>query len=233
MINQPGAGFHLLQINPIKLNSPDKKLRLVLADDHVIFRQATRALLERDGFEVIGEAGDGQRAISLVQKLSPDVVILDIGMPVVNGLDAARLIAKATPGIFMIVLSIHEEGVYMVEALRAGVHGYVLKSQTDSELSQSINAVSLGAIYLAPGISEQVINNITSNTPASTSELTVRERQVLEMVAQGKTTREIAQILHLSPKTIESHRGRIMQKLDLHHTAQLVSYAVRNDFIKS
>jgi DNA-binding NarL/FixJ family response regulator len=199
----------------------------------VIFREATRALLERDGFEVVGEAGDGETAISMVQKLLPDVVILDIGMPIINGLDAAKAIARDVPGIFMIVLSVHEEEVYMVEALRAGVHGYVLKSQSDGELSQSINAVSLGAIYLAPGISERVINNITSKMPMSSNELTVRERQVLEMVAQGKTTREIALVLHLSPKTIESHRGRIMQKLDIHHTAQLVSYAVRHDFIKS
>jgi len=215
------------------LNTSANKIRVVIADDHVIFREATRALLERDGFEVIGEAGDGEMAISLVQELLPDVVVLDIGMPIINGLDAAKTIARDVPGIFMIVLSIHEEEVYMVEALRAGVHGYVLKSQSDSELSQSINAVSLGAIYLAPGISERVINNITGRMPVSSNELTVRERQVLEMVAQGKTTREIALVLHLSPKTIESHRGRIMQKLDLHHTAQLVSYAVRHDFIKS
>jgi len=215
------------------LNTSANKIRVVIADDHVIFREATRALLERDGFEVIGEAGDGETAISMVQKLLPDVVILDIGMPIINGLDAAKAIARDVPGIYMIVLSVHEEEVYMVEALRAGVHGYVLKSQSDDELSQSINAVSLGAIYLAPGISERVINNITSKMPMSSNELTVRERQVLEMVAQGKTTREIALVLHLSPKTIESHRGRIMQKLDIHHTAQLVSYAVRHDFIKS
>jgi len=215
------------------LNTSANKIRVVIADDHVIFREATRALLERDGFDVIGEAGDGETAISMVQKLLPDVVILDIGMPIINGLDAAKAIARDVPGIFMIVLSVHEEEVYMVEALRAGVHGYVLKSQSDGELSQSINAVSLGAIYLAPGISERVINNITSKMPMSSNELTVRERQVLEMVAQGKTTREIALVLHLSPKTIESHRGRIMQKLDIHHTAQLVSYAVRHDFIKS
>jgi len=211
---------------------PVKKIRVLLADDHAMFSQATRALLERDGFDVIAEATDGEMAIRLVKELLPDVVVLDIGMPLINGIEAAKLIRRDLPGIYMIALSVHDEEIYIAEALHAGVHGYVLKTQTDSDLSQSIHAVALGAIYLAPGISQKVISNITSHSPSSKEALSVRERQVLEMVAQGKTTREIALILNLSPKTIESQRGRIMQKLDLHHTAQLVSYAVRHELVK-
>lgn len=213
-------------------NIPDKKTRVLIADDHAVFRQATRALLERDGFDVIAEAVDGAMAIDMVNQLLPDVVILDIGMPGINGIEAARSICKDKPDTYIIVLSVHEEEVYMVEALHAGAHGYVLKTQTDSDLTQSIKAVALGAMYLAPGISQKVISNITSHTPSSRDELSVRERQVLEMVAQGKTTKQVATILNLSPKTVEAHRGRIMKKLDLHHTAQLVSYAVRHDLLK-
>lgn len=219
-------------MNLANITTPLKKTRVLLADDHAMFSQATRALLERDGFDVVAEATDGEMVLRMVKEMLPDVVVLDIGMPLINGIEAARLIGKDFPDIYMIALSVHDEEIYIAEALQAGIHGYVLKTQTDSDLCQSINAVAMGAIYLAPGISQRVINNITSHSPSSRAELTVRERQVLEMVAQGKTTREIALILNLSPKTIESQRGRIMQKLDLHHTAQLVSYAVRHDLVK-
>lgn len=211
---------------------PDKKTRVLLADDHALFRQTTRALLERDGFDVVGEAVDGVMAEQMVKELLPDVVILDIGMPGINGIEVAKSIRREMPDIFIIVLSVHDEEIYMVEALQAGAHGYVLKTQSDSDLTQAIKAVALGAIYLAPGISNKVISNITSNSPSTREELSVRERQVLEMVSQGKTTKQIAVVLNLSPKTVEAIRGRIMKKLDLHHTAELVTYAVRNELLK-
>jgi DNA-binding NarL/FixJ family response regulator len=171
-------------------------------------------------------------AVRLVQELHPDVAVLDIGMPVLNGIEAVKEIRRSVQGTHTVLLTMHEDEIYMVEALKAGARGYVLKTQSDSDLVQSIRAVALGAIYLAPGISGRVMHTITSNSQSS-EELSVRERQVLEMIAQGKTTREIAATLSLSPKTIESHRGRIMQKLDLHQMAQLVSYAVRHQLIKT
>jgi len=210
----------------------DKGTRVLLADDHTLFREGTRAILEREGFDVIGEASDGAMAVRLVQELHPDVAVLDIGMPVLNGIEAVKEIRRSVQGTHTVLLTVHEDEIYMVEALKAGAHGYVLKTQSDSDLVQSIRAVALGAIYLAPGISGRVMHTITSNSQSS-EELSVRERQVLEMIAQGKTTREIAATLSLSPKTIESHRGRIMQKLDLHQMAQLVSYAVRHQLIKT
>lgn len=203
-----------------------------MADDHALFRESTKAILERDGFNVVGEASDGATALHLVQELAPDVAVLDISMPLINGIEVVKEIRRNAPDTHTVLLTIHEDEIYMTEALRAGVQGYLLKTQTDSELVQSIRAVSLGAIYLAPGISQRVINNIASHAHPASEELTVRERQVLEMIAQGKTTREIAEMLSLSPKTIESHRGRIMQKLDLHQMAQLISYAVRHQIIK-
>jgi DNA-binding NarL/FixJ family response regulator len=207
-------------------------LRILLADDHQLVRDGTRALLEREGFEVVASAPDGREAIRLARKLSPDIAILDVGMPGLNGVDAAREVAREAPGIRTILLTMHTEDAYVLEALRAGVRGYVLKSQAATELVHAIHEVSQGQTYLSPRISRTVVDAFLAGTSAPPDPLTAREREVLQLVAEGKTTKEIAYVLGISMKTAESHRGAIMRKLDLHDTASLVRYALRRGLIQ-
>lgn len=207
-------------------------LRVLLADDHPIVRQGLRGVLERSGFEVVAEASDGLEAVRLCGELGPDVVILDIAMPGLNGVEAAREILKVAPRTKTILLTVHRDDQYVVEALRAGISGYVLKTQTAPDLTQAIQEVSRGGIYLSPGISHAVVHALRSKADAPSGPLTARERQVLKLIAVGKATKEAAQILGISVKTAESHRTRIMEKLDLHDTASLVLYAVRRGLIQ-
>jgi DNA-binding NarL/FixJ family response regulator len=207
--------------------------RLLLADDHPMFRQGLKALLEREGFEVSGEAQDGHEAVRLARQLNPDVAVLDIGMPLLNGIDTARQILKQNPGTQVVVLTMYEEEAYVLEALRAGIRGYVLKAQAAADLVGAIRQVLRGAVYLSPGISKTVVDAYMGKSELPLDPLTDRERQVLQLIAEGKTTKEIAEILGLSVKTADSHRTRIMQKLEIHETASLVRYAVRRGFIKA
>jgi two-component system response regulator NreC len=207
--------------------------RILLADDHPMFRQGLKALLEREGFEVVAEAADGHEAVRLARQLSPELAVLDLGMPLLNGIDAAKQILKQTAGIQVIVLTMYEEEAYVLEALRAGIRGYVLKAQAASDLVGAIKEVIRGSVYLSPGISKTVVDAYIGKTDFPSDPLTDRERQVLQLVAEGKTTKEVAQVLGLSVKTADSHRTRIMQKLEIHDTAGLVRYAVRRGFIKA
>jgi DNA-binding NarL/FixJ family response regulator len=209
----------------------ERELRVVLADDHTMFREGVKALLEREGVDVVGEAENGREAVRLVCERRPDVAVLDINMPVMNGLDAAREIGKSAPKSRVVLLTMFAERAYVLEALRAGVRGYVLKAQAASDLIGAIRQAMGGAIYLSPEISEVVIDALTK--PASPPDpLTGRERQVLQLVAEGRTTKGIASVLGVSAKTAESHRNRIMRKLDIHATAGLVRYAIRRGLIK-
>ncbi|HEX2667207.1 MAG TPA: response regulator transcription factor [Gammaproteobacteria bacterium] len=207
--------------------------RILLADDHPMFRQGLKALLEREGFDVVGEAADGHEAVRLARQLGPSIAVLDLGMPLLNGIDAARQILKQTAGIQVIVLTMYEEEAYVLEALRAGIRGYVLKGQAAADLVGAIKEVLRGSVYLSPGISKTVVDAYVGKSELPADPLTDRERQVLQLVAEGKTTKEVAQVLGLSVKTADSHRTRIMQKLDIHDTASLVRYAVRRGFIKA
>ncbi|MGE5624325.1 MAG: response regulator [Bacillota bacterium] len=207
--------------------------RILLADDHPMFQQGLKALLEREGFDVVAEAKDGHEAVRLGRQLSPDVAVLDIGMPLLNGIDAARQILKQSPGTQVVVLTMYEEEAYVLEALRAGIRGYVLKAQAAADLVAAIREVSRGAVYLSPGISKTVVDAYMGKSELPPDPLTDRERQVLQLIAEGKTTKQIAEILGLSVKTADSHRTRIMQKLEIHETASLVRYAVRRGFIKA
>src|SRR5689334_3821805 len=206
--------------------------RILLADDHPMFRQGLKMLLEREGFEVSAEAHDGYEAVRLAAQINPDVAILDIGMPLLNGIDAARQILKQTPNAQVVLLTMYEEEAYVLEALRAGIRGYVLKAQAAADLVGAIREVLRGAVYLSPGISKTVVDAYMRKSELPPDPLSDRERQVLQLVAEGKTTKGVAEILGLSVKTADSHRTRIMQKLEIHETASLVRYAIRRGFIK-
>ena len=203
------------------------RIRILLADDHMMVRQGIRALLEKEGFEVVAEAMDGRDAVRLAEKLKPDVAVLDIAMPLLNGIDAAREIRRVSPKTKTTLLTVHEENQYVVEALRAGVTGYVVKTKAAEDLVKAIREVSLGAVYMSPGVSREAVRAYLDGTEPSNDGLTPREREVLQLVAEGKTTKEVAAVLGISVKTAESHRSRIMEKLDIHETASLVRYAIR------
>jgi DNA-binding NarL/FixJ family response regulator len=208
------------------------RLRILLADDHQIVRQGLKGLLEREGYEVVGEAADGREAVRLAQDLSPDVAILDFTMPHLNGMDAAREILRTSPRMGVILLTMHTEDHRVVGALRAGVRAYVLKTQAAEELAQAIREVLRGGIFLSPGVSRVVVDAYLAKTDLPPDPLTPRERQVLQLVAEGKTTKEIAVELGLTTKTAESYRAKIMEKLDIHDTAGLVRYAIRQGLIE-
>jgi two-component system, NarL family, response regulator NreC len=208
------------------------RLRILLADDHQIVRQGLKGLLEREEFEVVGDAADGREAVRLAQELSPDVAVLDFTMPVLNGLDAAREILRACPRTGVILLTMHTEDERVVGALRAGIRGYVLKTQAAEELAQAIQEVSRGGTFLSPRVSRVVVDAYLAKTDLPADPLTPRERQVLQLVAEGKTTKEVAAELGLTTKTAESYRSKIMEKLDIHDTAGLVRYAIRQGLIE-
>ncbi len=207
-------------------------LHILLADDHLIVRQGLKVLLEREGFTVVGEASDGREAVQLAQELSPDIALLDLTMPLLNGIDAGRAMIQASPKTKIVLLTMHTEDHYVLEALRAGIKGYILKTKAAEELVQAIQEVSRGKLYLTPGVSEAVVQAYLAKTELPPEPLSPREREVLQLVAEGKTTKEVAVVLGISVKTAESHRTRIMEKLDIHETASLVRYAIRRGLVQ-
>ncbi len=206
--------------------------KLILADDHELVRQGLKALLEREGFVVLGEASDGREAVRLSARMCPEIAILDVAMPSLNGVDAARELSKLPRPPKAILLTRHDEDEYVIESLRAGVRGYVLKNQAATDLVQAIRQVARGDVYLSPGVSRTVVDAFLSKTELSTDPLTSRERQVLQLISEGKSTKEVAVVLGISTKTAESHRTRLMQKLDIHETAGLVRYAIRHGLVQ-
>lgn len=207
--------------------------RVLIADDHVVVRQGLKALLEREKFEIVAEASDGREAARLARELAPDVAILDLAMPVLNGIDATRTIRGASPDVRTIALTMHSEDQYVLAALQAGFDGYVLKSQAAAHLVRAIHEVCRGLTYLSPAVSKVVVDAYLGKKKLSEDPLTRREREVLQLVAEGKTTKQIAHILGVSAKTAESHRTRIMRKLEIHETAGLVRYAIRGGLIQA
>jgi len=208
-------------------------IRILLADDHAIVREGLRALLAQEpGMQVVAEAGDGREALRLAQETRPDVAALDLSMPLLNGLEAARQMASWEWGPRSILLTVHAEDRYVLEALRAGVRGYVLKKQAAADLVRAIHEVVSGSVYLSPGVSGVVAEAIRSLAPPPEDSLTAREREVLQLVAEGKTTKEISAILGVSVKTADAHRTRLMQKLDIHDIAGLTRYAIRQGLIQ-
>jgi two-component system response regulator NreC len=207
-------------------------IRIVLADDHVLVRQGLKTMLEHEGFQVVAEASDGQDALRHVELLKPEIVVMDISMPTLNGLNAAREMSRTCPKTKAILLTQHDERQYVSEALDAGVKGYVLKNQAASDLLLAIRQVSRGQVYLSPGVSRAVMEAYHSKSEKAKDSLTLREKQVLQLIAEGKSTKDVASLLGISVKTAESHRTRLMHKLDIHETASLVRYAVRKGIVQ-
>jgi DNA-binding NarL/FixJ family response regulator len=208
-------------------------LRILIADDHAVVRQGFRALLEREGFEVVGEAVNGQEAVRLAGELKPDIALLDVSMPILNGLEAGREIQRAHTGTQVVLLTMRAEDHLMAAALRGGIRAYVLKSQAAEDLVLAIRAVARHQIYLSPGLSKFVVHAYLNGESAPADPLAPRERQVLQLVAEGKTSKEIGVVLGLSTKTAESYRARMMDKLDIHETAGLVRYAIRQGIVEA
>lgn len=208
------------------------RIRIVLADDHAIVRQGlSRAIQQEDDIEVVGQTSSGRDAIDLVRTLAPDVLVTDISMPDLNGVEATRQIIGESPQMKVIALSMHSSRQFVVEMFRAGARGYLLKDCDYEELVAAIRAVAAGRTYVSPSIGDVIVEDLLGGAavgaPTASSVLTQREREVLQLMAEGRTTRQIALQLHISPKTVEAHRLRIMNKLDIDNVAQLTKYAIQ------
>jgi len=210
--------------------------KILIADDHVMMREGLRKLLEsQPGLQVVAEAGDGRTAVELVERMKPDVVIMDVAMPDLNGVEATRQIVRGPASSKVIALSAHGSGRFVTEILKAGAVGYVLKQGGFSELVHAIESVTTGKAYLSPDVSQAVLDGLTSgeteDAPVPAAKLTAREREILQLMAEGKSTQTIGSDLGVSPKTVATHRTNIMQKLGLRNVAQLVQYAIREGVI--
>ncbi|MFA9400204.1 MAG: response regulator [Acidobacteriota bacterium] len=208
-------------------------MKIVIADDHGIVRSGIRLLLERqDDIEVVGEAADGLSARDLVIGERPDLAILDVKMPGLTGLQATREIKQQAPDVAVLILSMHDDERYLFEALKAGASGYVLKSQADSDLLEAIRSVQRGEPFLSPGAQRALIRDVLERGEQDKSGLTPREEEIVKLVAEANTTREIAAMLHLSEKTVENHRANAMKKLGMRDRVELVRFAIRQGLIE-
>jgi DNA-binding NarL/FixJ family response regulator len=214
-----------------------KPLRILLADDHTVVRKGLRLLIEtHPGLSVIGDASDGREAVALAEKLSPDVVVMDIAMPILNGIEAARQITAKLPQTAVVFLSMHSDESYVLKALKAGARGYLLKDSAEYDLVSAIHAVSDGKAFFSPAISKMLVEDYMRQMRERAVEdsfdlLTTREREVVQLLAEGKSNKDAAQLLGLSLYTVETHRSNIFQKLNLHNSAELILYAIRKGVI--
>jgi DNA-binding NarL/FixJ family response regulator len=209
-----------------------KRIRILLADDHAVVRQGFRMILSaHPDLEIVGEAGNGREAVELAATLRPDVVVMDVAMPELNGIEATRRLTADNPHTRVVALSMHKDSVYVREILRAGARGYLLKDSVADDLVAAVRAVAAGEGYLSPGVSNAVLDDYRKHVTNPIDLLSSREREVLQMLAEGKTNKEIAVVLNLSVYTVEAHRGRIMEKLNVHSINELVRFAVRNGLI--
>ncbi len=212
-------------------------VKVFIADDHKMFREGLKSQINNvEDMAVVGEASNGREAVKMVETLKPDVVLLDIAMPLLNGIDAARHILKCLPDIKIIMLSMHADQVYVMEALKAGAGGYLLKEESFEQLIEAIKTVSYGKIYLSKSLEDTMVEDIVrqlrqGETAKKADLLTDREREVLQLIAEGKTSREMADILDIGVSTVDTHRKNIMDKLSIHTVAGLVRYAIKNKII--
>ena len=206
-------------------------MKVLLADDHTLVRKGIRAVLaSQPGIEIVAETGDGREALSLIEQHRPDLAVLDITMPGLNGLEVAVRVAQVSTRTKVLILSMHAGEAYVAQALRAGVAGYLLKDAADDELPMAIKAVARNEVYLSPRISKQLVDRFVQSgatEPDPLAGLTTRQREILQLVAEGKSSKEIAAMLELSIKTVESHRGQIMERLGVHDVTGLVRFAIR------
>ena len=210
-----------------------KKIRILLADDHVIVRQGFRMILAaQPDMEILGEASNGREAVEQAERLQPDVVVMDVAMPDLNGIEATRRMATAAPRARVMALSMHKDSVYVREILKAGARGYLLKDAFDRDLLAAVRAVARGEGYLSPSVSDAVLNDYRRHVTDPLDLLTSREREVLQMIAEGKTNKEVATTLGLSVYTVDAHRGRIMEKLNVHSASELVRVALRHGLVE-
>ncbi len=214
--------------------SAGKRIRILLADDHTVLRAGLRALLSAQGdLEVVGEASDGAEAIRLAQALHPDVVVMDIGMPGVNGIDATARIKRDLPGAKVLILSMHDDRGYLRQVLRAGASGYVLKKAADTELLAAIRAAARGEVFLDPSLAKTLVEEVIEPTPSQDeTALSDREREVLRLIAHGHTNQQVADRLCIGVKSVETYKARLMEKLGLKGRAELVRYALQHGLLK-
>ncbi len=209
--------------------------RIILVDDHAIVRDGLKALIEdRSGFEIVGQADTGREAINLCQELKPDMIIMDVGMPDLNGIEATRLIVREHPGIKILALSMHTRKRFVLEMLKAGALGYLLKNSAFKELSDALDNVIAGKPYISPERTTVVLSELAagpSGSDSRTTDLTAREREILQLLAEGKRSKKIAQELHISIKTVQTHRRNIMEKLDIRNLPDLTRYAIQEGLI--
>jgi DNA-binding NarL/FixJ family response regulator len=209
-----------------------KRIRILLADDHAVVRQGFKMILSaQPDMEIVGEAGNGREAVELAEELKPDVVVMDVAMPELNGIEATRRLGASVPHARVVALSMHKDSVYVREVLRAGARAYLLKESVSGDLVAAVRAVSQGEGYLSPAVSNAVLDDYRKHVTDPIDLLSSREREVLQMLAEGKTNKEIAGVLNLSVYTVDAHRGRIMEKLNLHSINELVRFAVRNGLV--
>jgi two-component system, NarL family, response regulator NreC len=212
-------------------------LRILLADDHTVVRQGLRKVLEdRPEWQVVAEAGDGREAVRLAEQHKPDVAVVDVAMPLLNGIEATRQITKRVPQTKVLVLSMYSDEAYVTQMLKAGATGYLLKDSADVDLLQAVQAVSQGKSFFSPAVARLMSDDYArqrgDNAVDRYESLSEREREIFQLVAEGKTNKEIAALLFISPSTVETHRARIMEKLDLHSAAEIVLHAVRRGVIR-
>jgi DNA-binding NarL/FixJ family response regulator len=208
-------------------------LRLLLADDHDVVREGFRAVLQREGFQIAAEATNGRDAVRLASIHHPDLAVLDLSMPELNGLDAGRqIIEKGEGRTLVVLLTMHTEEHHIVHALRAGIRGYIIKSEGTTELVRALREVAAGGMYLSPRVCGIVVDAFLSGKEVTSDPLSTREREVLQLVAEGRTTKEIATLLGVTVKSAESYRTRLMDRLNIHDTATLVRYAIRHGLIE-
>ena len=214
------------------------RLRLLLADDHTVVRQGLRKVLEdRPEWEVVAEAGDGREAVRLAETHKPDVAIVDVAMPLLNGIETTRQISRKSPTTRVLVLSMHADEAYVTQILQAGATGYLLKDSADVDLIQAVAAVAKGTSFFSPAIARVMLDDYVQKLAEKGvtdryESLSEREREIFQLIAEGKANKEIAALLSISPSTVETHRARIMEKLDLHSAAEIVLYAVRRGVIR-
>jgi two-component system, NarL family, response regulator NreC len=209
-----------------------RKVRILLADDHAVVRQGFRMILNQEpDLEVVGEAGNGRDAVRLVEELKPDLIIVDIAMPDMNGVEATRQIRQNSPQCQVLVLSMHRDAVYVRETLRCGASGYILKDSIDQDLLRAVRTVAAGESFLSPEVARTVLDDYQQSEDPF-DRLTAREREVLQMLAEGKVAKEIATALDVSVYTVDAHRGRIMKKLGLRSSTEIVRFAMRKGLIQ-